>query len=543
MNDSFVLIIDNQVADFGEPINLNELQDYEIIIDPCARIRIRLLLSDLEITLDDKRQWKEEEPHYRYRIPWRFDNIGIQSIRIEAAGRLFEQKVRIRPIKISQGEYEMMLNEIVETAYNIVFKVFGKTEEEVRLLQMSAPKSPLEFFSFFERNFATFESIFRRIEKDPNTTIEKRLKQSLFYETEYFEEVIEYERPKSAVSYLQDRLRGLLPKIVLASENFLSFDVYENRLLKHYLGMVVNKLNYLEEVALNERAREISNQQVYGGDLDSDAKFAKKIVKWQQIIDRCARYRRDANRMRTSSFLQEVSTLGLVKTSMVLQREPRYKAFYRLYQDFRKNSVVEVHSEYFHLPVTQVWKTYEMWVLLKICNALERIGFNLKKQGLVDVNARFIHDAKKVRFSFDLVKNKPLLELQKQGKIAKVYYQREYATNYKDYGSVDEKAQRPDVSIEIFEKDAAVPEIVIFDPKYRIEEDKPPELARKELSHYKNTIRDSQNRLIVRTAHIVYPGELTQSFGKNHDYGYIGLKPGCNIKEFDQKISEIFNWL
>jgi len=243
--------------------------------------------------------------------------------------------------------------------------------------------------------------------------------------------------------------------------------------------------------------------------------------------------------MRTSFFLEDVTKIGLVKTSMVLQKEPRYKAFYKLYRDFRKNSVIEVHSEYFHLPITQVWRTYEIWVLLKVYEALRNIGFKLRKQTLVNVDTRYVYDARKVRFNFDLTKNKPLLELHKKGKTAKMYYQRVYQTGFDNYGSVDEHAQIPDIAIEIFGEGENVPEIVIVDPKYRIAGDKPPLSAIKDLSHYRNTIRDKPGRWIVKDAHVVYPGKFTESFGERRDYGYIGLTPSSDMKQFEQKILEM----
>jgi hypothetical protein len=283
----------------------------------------------------------------------------------------------------------------------------------------------------------------------------------------------------------------------------------------------------------------LKNQEVFGGDPDTDVNFQERAQKWQDIIDKCCKYRENANRMRANSFLEGVTKIGLVKTSMVLQKEPRYKAFYKLYRDFRKNSVIEVSSKYFHLPVTEAWRIYEIWVLLKVYEALRKIGFVLRKQRLLDVDTRYIYDAKKVRFNFGLTKNRPLLELHKDSKTAKLYYQRVYRTGFGDYGSVDECAQIPDMAIEIFSEGETIPEIVIIDPKYRIDGDKPPEPAKKDLSHYRNTIRDIQDKRLVKNAHIVYPGKFTESFGKRRDYGYIGLTPSSDMSQFEQKMLEI----
>jgi hypothetical protein len=205
---------------------------------------------------------------------------------------------------------------------------------------------------------------------------------------------------------------------------------------------------------------------------------------------------------------------------------------------FRKNSIIEVHSEYFHLPVTQLWRTYEMWVLLKVCEAIRKIGFQLKKQRLVNIDTGYIYDAKKIRFDFDLAKNKPLLELHKEDRTIKLYYRREYQTGFDHYGSVDEKAQIPDVAIEIFGGGEIVPDVVIVEVKYRIKEDKPPESAKKELSHYVKMIRNKQGKRLVKNAYIAYPGTLTRST-KRGDYGYIGLTPNSDMKRFEQKILEM----
>jgi hypothetical protein len=222
MNRGFVLKIDDQTVDFSQPINLLELQDYEIIIDPIEEMKARLFIGKQEIPLDQVYR-KEKKPNYKFRAKYRFENIGVQTFQIEVNGKAFKQKMRIRPTKISQKEYEVILNQIRDTVYNIIFEAFGKAEEEIRILRLERPKSPIEFFNFFEKNFADFKNVFRRIEKAPNVAVKERLHQVRFFEAEHFEEVIEYEKPKTRFSILQDRLKGLLPKLVVTSEESRGF--------------------------------------------------------------------------------------------------------------------------------------------------------------------------------------------------------------------------------------------------------------------------------------------------------------------------------
>lgn len=537
MKQKFILKIGSSVGDFNKTIDLRELQGYTIIIDPIENFHAKLFVGKQELQLEQI--YKPEKPFFKFKTRYKFENVGIQVFRLEINSENYEQKVRVKPIKISQKDYENILEQIQASAYNIIFQTFGKTEEEIRLLKINHPKSPIEFFYFFEKNFMKFKNIFQRIKKSPNVIIENRLQQKKFFETEDFEEVIDYQKPTIYVTYLQDKLNGLLPKTVLVSENYLSYDVYENRLLKHFLGLIVNKLNFLEDVATKEKKREETNKEVFGGTPNTDAKFDERIREWADIITKCRKYRDETFRMRSSSFLSSVKNICLVKTSMVLQKEPRYKAFYKLYQEFRKNSVIEISSGYFHLPVTESWKIYEIWVLFQMYEILRQLGFNLKKQGLLNLNTKYLHNAKKVSFSFNLTKNKPLLQFTKEGRTAKLYYQRRYETKFTGYGSIDEQCQIPDMVIEIFEEKQTIPRIVIVDPKYRITGSKPPKSAKTELSHYKETIRDSLNRRLVSSAYVIYPGKLSKSFGKNKDFGYLGLTPNSDMEEFKQEIAEI----
>ena len=183
----------------------------------------------------------------------------------------------------------------------------------------------------------------------------------------------------------------------------------------------------------------------------------------------------------------------------------------------------------------------KIWVLLKIYEILRKIGYKIRKQRRVNVEKRNIYDVKKVRFNFGLTTNRPLLELHKDKKTVKLYYQRRYSRNFPEYGSVDhEQDQIPDIAIEIFEEGEIYPEIVIIDPKYRVKGNRPPESAKKALSHYVNMIRNKKGRRLVKQAFLVYPGNLTKSTEQG-DYGYIGLLPSEDIEPFEQKIIQMVN--
>jgi hypothetical protein len=81
-----------------------------------------------------------------------------------------------------------------------------------------------------------------------------------------------------------------------------------------------------------------------------------------------------------------------------------------------------------------------------------------------------------------------------------------------------------------------VPEVIIFDAKYRVDFSML-DNALKDMSHYAQIICDGTGKKIVKSAHIIYPGNKTQTFPSNT--GYVGLLPSDDFSLFDQTIFDV----
>lgn len=523
--------IDDVEGDLAKTIEVNELQKCVFSVEPDYDMPISLFINQKEVEMD--KIFKREAHagyYYRSRSPYSFDEIGIYVLKLVADGQQITQKIRAMPVKISMEDYKVILQDIRKEAYNLVFSIFGKSSEDVRLAQLFGPTSFIEYISFFRRNFGAFCEIFRRIEKDPNCDLVKKERAAEIYETDIFDNIIEFEKTEHATFPIEKRL-GFYPKRVSFLESANSFNVYENRLLKHFLGLVINKLSFLESTLNEEIETTQDNSDFYVG-LD------ERINKLGKLVEECQRYKRVALNMWQRIFLEGISKINVAKTSMVLQKEPRYRSFYKLYRDFRKNSLVEINSDYFHIPIRRAWQIYEIWAFLKVAEILVKKGFAPQQQ-LVDTSERMSYNVKNVNFNFSLKENTPLLELTRENLTIKVYYQRSYPAAFSgDYGSIVPYEKRPDVAIEFFIKGSRVPDIVILDAKYRIVEEVPPEGALKDMSHLVETICDRDGNRIVKSAHIIYPGKSSKTFGK---IGFLGLLPSEGTADFERAIEQLIS--
>jgi hypothetical protein len=534
-NRSFIFKIDGEAKDITKTIEVKELQKSTFIIEPNEPIKaneltdIQLLINQTKIVIYPI--MKSDHSGYLYQSfeKYDFNEIGIYKLIIIVNGQQFDQKIRALPEKISVEDYKAILEDIRNEAYNLVFSVFGKSSEDVRLANLAGKKSIIEFLSFYRKNLKLFKAIFARIEKYPNRGLAKTPRITEIYEAENFDDIIDYETAQTKIVFPIQQQLGFLPKKACFQENVLTFNVYENRLLKHFIGDMLNTLCYIESSIIKEE----NNQE--------DRSYFNDTEKYQKLLIECQTYKDEAYKMWKRAFLTDVSPVGLIKTSMVLQKEPKYCSFYKLYQEFRANSLLQVNSEYFSIPIKQAWQAYEIWVFLKVAKALQKIGFEpLKSIVSASEETKFV---KTTGFNFCLTANTPLLEYAQGESTAKLFYQKTYPklweTQSANCGSVIDSELKPDIVIELYTPGSSVQKILILDAKYRLEGSIIQALP--ELSTYAHNICDRNRTKLVKSAHIIYPGNSSKTYTSN--LGYYGLLPNSNLGDFEEKIQHLFDQL
>jgi len=239
----------------------------------------------------------------------------------------------------------------------------------------------------------------------------------------------------------------------------MNYDVFENRLLKHFLkNILVQKISHIMKTAYNEIETMNENKHHYE---DEDVEKVKKL---REVVTKCREYRKRIRQyLRKYEFLSSVGRLRTSKSSsLVLQRERNYREFYRRYLDFMKNRILIFDSSDFYLRIKDIHELYEMWCTLKVISRLRKMGFEISKENVFDVED--------VKFTFRMTSGStPLLVLRRNGDKICVFYKKQYtpesieSVGYGSWGPI----QIPDISIELFSKGAETPSILIFDAKYR----------------------------------------------------------------------------
>lgn len=293
--------------------------------------------------------------------------------------------------------------------------------------------------------------------------------------------------------------RMALPERVLDSRVQATFDVYENRLLKAFIQEVLGRLRRLERVAADSgSAPEIRELRRSLQDTDRRAGFLRDVAVGSQAADRL---------------------------TMVLVREPRYRALLDRFQELHRSLWVELDDDRLEAPLQNLPSLYQSWGTLHLIDALLEIAVEL---GFHVTQQRIVHRRPGAVFLKILRDGVPAVRLEHRPTGASVIL-----TPERSYGRGGEQrsvsfVQRPDVTVEIRFSSGHV-DLLLFDPKYKLDADDegsgiPIKSDVDKMHSYRDAIRDAEGQHLVRFAATIYPGR-TQHYGR--DVAAIGAVPGA----------------
>lgn len=258
-----------------------------------------------------------------------------------------------------------------------------------------------------------------------------------------------------------------------------SCDVYENRLLRLVIEMMRRRLAGLGLVDSLEAQGEVAG-----------------------LVAALDRARLEA------TFLDAVARLQTAPTQVtqVLLQRIGYRRLLVLWREIASALEVRLAATELEAPLQSVPDLYELWgslsSLATIAESLSDRGFQVKRSRLV----RRLPEGPMV----ELVRNQePVLETaHPDGTVVCVHFQRSFGPNGAVFGSVSLE-QRPDLVIETLYPDGTV-DLVILDPKYKVDERSSAVRPAKEDIDKMHTYRDAiVHRIhgrVVRHAAILYPG-------------------------------------
>ncbi len=278
----------------------------------------------------------------------------------------------------------------------------------------------------------------------------------------------------------------LRPRAVPDTRVEHTYDVYENRVLKTYIGRIAGRIRRLRSVAKPSALAQ----------LDSLGELLAASV-------------------RQAEFLREVGDrpTPLGQSTMVLSKRREYREMTLGLIAFQRGSSVKVHDAALDAPLENVPYLYELWSTLQVAHALieaaTNLGFRVIEQNWVQLGLGGLY----IERVNALVK----LRHPETGVRISLRPQRMYQTgqNY-ELRSIS-FTQIPDIAVEVRRPGEPV-EVFILDPKYKLEypssdsqaHQSIPGAPKKEdidkMHAYRDSIRRQDGSSAVRYAAILYPG-------------------------------------
>ena len=286
------------------------------------------------------------------------------------------------------------------------------------------------------------------------------------------------------------------PERVIDERAEHTFDVPENRLLKLFATELLTRIRRLRAVAGAGQIEELGRLETELAVAVARAPFLREV---------------------------ELSAQPLNRQTMVLTREPRYRAMLDRYLEYHRSVWATVAEPALDTPLENVPFLYELWGTLLVVDA---VVAEAVEAGYRIVHQRVARRAPGALFVEVVRSRRSLVELRngETGDRIIVTAQQSFGASG-EYRSVS-LTQRPDVTVDIRRRGGAS-EFIVFDPKYKLVADDegsgtPVKADVDKMHAYRDAIRGPGNTHVVRFAATIYPG---QSIWYGEDVAALGAQP------------------
>jgi len=404
--------------------------------------------------------------------------------------------LRVITRKVDQDRYEELLEDIQRAAYGVLASLAGASAEGAEL-QREAPwqHSPAEeYYALLEERLESFARAVRRIVARPREHLRGAYEQTPLGQAGELgaRALSELARgpfdaaPPNAAPELQAALRtggGLLPRDVATERDRPTTDIYEHRLLKHLLGLLMRRARFIGTLAERDAARLAGNEAFTGPSM--------RRLRAEQIAAGSATAIQTLRELRALPFLSEVQPLPSFRgITPLLQRDASYREVYRMWQALRQHPYIAFDSPLFGIPIADLPHLYESWCAIQVALALLELGGTVREQRLVE-NRRPDSAEDDLEYTVALAEYSPLLVIERGAWMLMLRYQPRYRPRQKVKGkkqkeagdnllpttfyrlpfeSLDRHTRVPDLAIEI-QRSGEPPQVLLLDAKYRLDAD------------------------------------------------------------------------
>ncbi len=391
------------------------------------------------------------------------------------------------------------------------------------------PPTPLEQFKVLEANMKKLENIVYQISINPNKKLIKETRRDNFFALDMVDPDVIYDiaaqrggiirvQDGSIAPELQELLKDVngnrhLPDTVPVYRTAVTFNVFENQLLKRFLTLITICSKLVEKRFEQEKYRKLEKNQ-------NEKPENSQLETIDNYIMDCKDFHKKAQFMKRYSFLEGVlETDNIAYHTPVLQREANYMRFHGIFKEFTKMPFFDF-SDHLALSILDLPTLYEYWVIIQIVGLLSKNkedGWNIKQDIFQKNELGYLFKLKHGDCNlFELSNNEKHISIS-------LFYQKTYDTY------VEGRNLRPDITLEMH-INGKLSKILVLDPKYRTnlgsKDSNDPEDAINKMHVYKDAIRGQD--FSVEAAYAIY---LDKNNPDNYDkigIGGIRLFPNEN---------------
>lgn len=475
----FTLTFDNLASGEGA-WEIDEWRAAEFSCLPPEGAVLRLWLGELEL----EPFLKPGEVVWRWRLPAQ-GSIGNVTVLVRAEwpdGHLEELRasLRVRPRKLDQDRYRALLDDMQRLGSALVFALGGGVEPGGWLSAIAdSPPSPAEDLAgLLGPDFERFLAAAGRIAHRPPDRLRPGV---TLVDPGQSRDLSALDRARidpSASREDQGDAAALARRLAAIPERqpVASYDSYENRLFKRTLALLARRVKQLQAVSgLPESA--LQRASIASGQLRS---------------------------LRALPLFADVSALSqFAGPTARLQRDPDYRAIYRIWQQLRRRPHIQWDAATLAIPIQDLSRLYERWCAARVALALLDVpGLRLESQAITQQDAEDDMD-----WSLHLADGGTLLTFDSlAGVRLTLRYQARYTPGGAGLRSLDRHTRVPDLALEISQPHT-VPRVLVLDAKYRLDASGGvPEDALADAYSYLGSIGTANGVRAVVAVALLFPG-------------------------------------
>jgi hypothetical protein len=465
---------------------------------------------------------------------------GLYDLEVRVpGGRSYHALVRVLPSLLSFERYKKMLADISQIAADLAIQIQGPASEKAVPRTRKRPHSAMREYELVRRLMHDMAAVMAAIGRSPHKALRERSETRLAHEVRAFSgscspifgSGLQLPDAVSETIAIEE-----LPSEWWVQESVLTYDVYENRLLKHFLWrQLLIRIDSIQERATREIERRRTDLDIIrrNGWDDTETDVIQKL---ESVVEECRREAQACMAWGSEPFLRSVGAIGLAsRPTQVLQKHPHYGRFYQLYLHFQRSLTLNLETESYlaTFAVRKMSELYETWAIFQMTYVIMNL---LLKSGYILTSSNGWFGFREDWFHLEVDRDADI-KLSKEGVQVRIRYEPLYSPLNKVVTGmvVDGPYQlTPDMTVEVWQDDL-VTEVIVFDAKYKTElvagEQKYLEKDLETMDHYARRIcwksgkPNARPRRVVTSAYILYPGDVLAHDPERPEVGALSMTP------------------